>query len=475
MTENPKVFISYSWSNPMHEQWVLELAMELRNSAVDVILDKWDLKEGHDAVAFMEKMVTDPAINKVVIVTDEIYADKADGRSGGVGTETQIISKEVYDNQEQDKFVAVVAQKDDQGKPYLPTYYKSRIYIDLSEPNNYAENFDKLLRWIYNKPLYIKPELGKRPAFLDESEGISLGTTIAHKRAIVAIKENKPFAEGALDEYLSIFSENLEKFRLNDIKGEIDDAVVNNIEQFIPYRNEVIQIFFTIANYAPNAENISKLYRFFERLIPYMNKPEHITNWHEWDFDNYKFIIHELFLYAIAIFIKYERFEQANIFLTQDYYLPGNSYSGRDVMVNFTYFYKYMKSLEHRNKRLTLRRLSLRADILEQRSKSSGLELRYLMQADFVLFIRSEIDNSRWWPETLLYIGRIYGAFEIFARAESKTYFDKIKCLLNITQLSDLNNLLDDYKTNNKRLPRWEHHSFSPSFLLGYEQLAKKK
>ncbi len=123
----PKLFISYSWSDPTHEQWVVDLATELRDSGVDVILDKWDLKEGYDAVAFMEKMVTDPEIKKVAIITDETYAAKADGRAGGVGTETQIISKEVYDNQEQDKFVAVVSQKDEHDKPYLPIYYKSRI------------------------------------------------------------------------------------------------------------------------------------------------------------------------------------------------------------------------------------------------------------------------------------------------------------------------------------------------------------
>jgi hypothetical protein len=46
-----------------------------------VILDKWDLKEGHDAVAFMEKMVTDSEIKKVIIVTDQIYDCKADERS----------------------------------------------------------------------------------------------------------------------------------------------------------------------------------------------------------------------------------------------------------------------------------------------------------------------------------------------------------------------------------------------------------
>ncbi len=269
--ENPKLFISYSWSNPMHEQWVLGLATELRESGVEVILDKWDLKEGHDSVAFMEKMVTDPALEKVVIVSDEVYANKADGRAGGVGTETQIISKEIYDNQEQDKFVAVVAQKDEKGKPFLPTYYKSRIYIDLSEPDNYAENFETLLRWIYGKPLYVKPTLGNRPLFLDESEGISLGTTAAFKRAISAIKDNKPFASGAFDEYLLLFSENLEKFRLKDIEGEVDDAVIENIEKFVPYRNEAIHLFFAISQYSPTEDNVLKLHRFFESLVPYMH------------------------------------------------------------------------------------------------------------------------------------------------------------------------------------------------------------
>ncbi|WP_247681453.1 SEFIR domain-containing protein [Pectobacterium versatile] len=137
--ENPKLFISYSWSNPTHEQWVIDLANELTESGIHVILDKWDLKEGHDSVAFMEKMVTDPQITKVAIICDEIYASKADGRAGGVGTETQIISREVYENQEQGKFVAIISEKDSQGKAFLPTYYKSRIYIDLSEPDNYTD------------------------------------------------------------------------------------------------------------------------------------------------------------------------------------------------------------------------------------------------------------------------------------------------------------------------------------------------
>jgi len=80
----PKTFISYSWTSPEHEQWVLDLATQLRESGVDVIFDKWDLKEGDDAIAFMETIVTDESIEKVVLVLHKVYAKKADGRKGGV-------------------------------------------------------------------------------------------------------------------------------------------------------------------------------------------------------------------------------------------------------------------------------------------------------------------------------------------------------------------------------------------------------
>jgi len=476
--KNPKVFISYSWSSPQHEQWVINLATELRQAGVDVILDKWDLKEGHDAIAFMERMVTDPEIKKVIIVSDRVYAQKADSRRGGVGTETQIISKEIYDKVDQNKFVVVIAEKDENGRPYLPTYYKSRIYIDLSEPDSYTENFERLLRWIYDKPLYKKPELGNPPSFLSEGEQISLGTTVSFKRAIDAIKNGKSYSYGALDEYLETFSKNLEKFRIKDYDGEFDEAVIKNIEAFLPYRNEFIQLLLTIARYDSREEFIERLHRFFESLIPYMFRPEGVTSWRECDFDNFRFIIHELFLYAVAILVKLERFQQAAMFLSQRYYVSANSDYGRDVMVSFSIFRQYMESLEYRNRRLKLHRLSLRADLLKERCQAIGIDFRYLMQADFVLFIRADLYSEelsdRWWPETLLYLGHFPGPFEIFARAESKRYFEKIKCLFDIDSPDDFKQLLEEYKQGKRELPRWEFNSFNPALLLNIEKLATK-
>ena len=141
MGENkvPKVFISYAWTR---SDWALELAQRLAGHGVQVVFDKWDLKDGHDLNTFMEQMVTADDIDRVLIVSDQEYAEKADGRRGGVGTETQIISAEVYRNVRQEKFVAIVAEEDQDGNAYLPVYMKSRKYIDMSTNEVYEVGYE---------------------------------------------------------------------------------------------------------------------------------------------------------------------------------------------------------------------------------------------------------------------------------------------------------------------------------------------
>lgn len=474
----PKLFISYSWSSLAHEQWVLDLATEVSSSGVEVILDKWDLREGHDSVAFMEKMVTDASITKVLMICDQTYASKADGRAGGVGTETQIISREVYEKQTQDKFVAVVAEKDAAGKPYLPTYYKSRIYIDLSESDRYAEGFEKLLRWIFDKPIYVKPEIGKPPSFLTDSTAPLLGTSQLAKRVIEGLKNDKSYTRGAIDEYLSVFSSNLERFRLSGTDGEQDDRVVKSIEDFTPSRNEFLSILTTLSQYGSAVDYGARLHRFFESLIPYFNRPPDMNQWNECDCDNFKFVIHELFLYALAILMRGEHFDAVVLLLSQPYYVSGNSDQGKNATVTFAVFRDYLASFEVRNRRLASRRLSLRADLLEQRSKATGISFQHVMQADFICFLRADLSHGNsydnWYPETLVYAVRHHGPFEVFARSVSKSYLDRVLPLLGVTNLAEVNAQLDKYATDRKNIPRWDFQSFSPSVLLGIEQLGTR-
>jgi hypothetical protein len=272
-----------------------------------------------------------------------------------------------------------------------------------------------------------------------------------------------------------MFAENLEKFRITEKNGEFDELVIKNIEDFIPYRNEFIQLLITISKYSREEQTVNLLHIFFEQLIPYKYRPESAQSYSEWDYDNFKFIIHELFLYTMAIFLKYERFSYALHLMSQDYYARVPAEYGHNTMVSYEVFRSSLRSLEHRNKRLNLQRLSLQADLLKQRSHSTAIEFRYLMQADFVLFMRKSVEDSYIWrPDTLLYVEHFSRAFEIFARSASKTYFDKVKNLIRIESPRDLEPVFESYRQNKRKLPRWEFDSFDPSTLLGYSKLATK-
>lgn len=92
------------------------------SNTVDAVLDRWSLKEGHDIYSFMEEMVNADDIFRVLIICDKNYKGKADKREGGVGTETQIITPEIYSNQKQEEFIHIVVERDGDNKPYLPVF-----------------------------------------------------------------------------------------------------------------------------------------------------------------------------------------------------------------------------------------------------------------------------------------------------------------------------------------------------------------
>lgn len=420
-------------------------------------------------------MVTDPTINKVVIVCDKAYAEKADGRKGGVGTETQIISREVYERTDQGKFVAVVAERDDSDKPYLPTYYKSRIYIDLSESDRYSENFERLVRWIFDKPLYIKPEIGKPPSYVSEATSATLGTSALAKRAIDGIRNDRGYAKGALDEYLESFATNIERFRINTKDGQLDELIVNAIDALLPSRNEFLQVLNAFVQYAEPGSTAQVTHRFFETLLTYYTQPEDISSWNKDEFDHFKFFTHELFLYVLATYLRVEDFGTATFLLAQPYYLPKNIQQGGRTLASFTVIRSHLNSLSYRNKDRNLRRLSLHADLLEQRSKSSGLPFRHVMQSDFVCFMRAKLSaGDRWWPETLLYAAHHYGPFELFARAASMAHLTKVLPVLGVTSTVPIKAKLEEFISDPRSIPSWEWESFDPSTLMAFDQLGTK-
>ena len=165
---HPQVFISYSSSK---KEWVENLSTRLLADGVYTKVDILNLDYGNDVNVFMESIVNDKTIDYVLMICDKTYADKADARKGGVGSEAIIISSEIYGKIKQNKYIPVLVERDGDGKPYLPLFLKSCRFIDFSEEKEFETKYKELLRHIYKKSNSNKPQLGEQPKWLnDETE-----------------------------------------------------------------------------------------------------------------------------------------------------------------------------------------------------------------------------------------------------------------------------------------------------------------
>ncbi|WP_440705955.1 toll/interleukin-1 receptor domain-containing protein [Heyndrickxia oleronia] len=172
----PLVFISYCWTSDEHKEWVLKLAKRLvEESGVEVILDRWHGVVGHDRFHFMETSIK--KADKVLVICDENYCRKANNREGGVGTETLIITPEVYANTVQEKFIPI-ALAENKGEYLLPDFFRSRFALGMIKQEKFEEAYKELERLVWEEPLLKPPVRGKKPNF-DLSEESQIKSPIA--------------------------------------------------------------------------------------------------------------------------------------------------------------------------------------------------------------------------------------------------------------------------------------------------------
>jgi hypothetical protein len=408
-----------------------------------------------------------------------VYAEKADARRGGVGAESQIISAEVYARADQQKFVPVATEISEDGAPYLPSYLKGRIYIDMTNPASRYERFEQLVRWLFDKPLHQRPSLGKPPAFIVTPDAPQLGTTARFRMSIDAIRSGHRHTLPLFAEYLETFATNLEAFRIGPVSGQpFDDAVVASIESFMPYRDEFVDLLHAMAKYEPTIEVYDAVHSFFESVLLYKYPPEGRSAGREIEFDNYKFILHELFLYSFAVLLHNRRYEGARALMEQRYFIPaGRSTTQRERLVTFKRFRDYVRTLEEtRNERLKLGRLSVVADMLKQRSTRPDVTFLDLMQADFVLHLFSVLHfpDDKWFPGTLIYASHGGVSFELFARAISRRSFEHLKTLLNVSSRDELLTLFKQNAEGFGYHQMWEFDGINPLALMNAEKLANE-
>lgn len=138
-SRKPTVFVSYSWTPISNQETVFTLISQMRNDGIDVIYDKESLYPGQNINYFMEQALRDNKVDKIIVVCNKDYAEKANKRTGGVGHEAGIIISEIKSSPLQTRIIPVAVETDEDGNPFLPTALSEVFYIDLTRENGYSE------------------------------------------------------------------------------------------------------------------------------------------------------------------------------------------------------------------------------------------------------------------------------------------------------------------------------------------------
>ncbi|XMB86342.1 TIR domain-containing protein [Mycoplasmatota bacterium WC44] len=437
-----KVFISYSHSSDEHENKILEFAEQLSNDGIIVFLDKWDLSGGKDLNTYMEQKILEA--DKVIVACDKKYKEKANNRVGGAGTETLIISSDVYEAHDNTKYIPVIFEKDRDGNAYVPTYMKGRFYYDLSDDIQYPIGYEDIVRDLYEVPKYKRPKLGNAPKFITEHyiedsqsdlNGIySIGRVVRHKLDKI---NHIDLLSKFKCELFSVFDESLIP------SSEYNADIVNVVYDKIVSMEDVLITYCNLIELLVKEDELSdeSIKNFFEEITEYYekfakgeNSREHGKN------DHFLFIGAEFFVYTIMILRKYKKYSLISNLLKTKYYV---NVRGEGEFVPFTYINQYLKNFDYRKATIAKHRVSIHADLLVARANKTDYGSQMFIETELYLAFYSELNivvdegikKYKWWfPRThVLYEGTRF--FKELDKVKSNHY---------------LNLFLKEYDVNNK-------------------------
>lgn len=449
--KHPVVFLSYARTNSEHVENIVDFASKLRTHGIDAKMDEWDLKAGNDIYYFMENNIKRES-DKVLLILNKEFVEKANDRKSGVGTETQLLSKEVYDDVEQERIIPIVWECDEKGDPYLPTFLETRFYIDLSSDEKFGENYEKLLRILYDKPKNPKEELGPMPKWLDDTNKHYPKTNELVKRFSYSVehKPNKinPIMEDFYDEYYQYLKTFPLEFDSNDTETIVKE-IYKNLEEYQQLKND-FEDFTDILTKKGKYHDVD-----YGTLVEFLTKVHSLTfnsrnkeTINTYDIYKFEFILRELFLYLIAYGLKNKNYKMIAHLLHSPYYLTDeyNQENGtqhyveldirghRDIGDYMDYYYKNIDGKAYASPlgQLLISRLP------------NNLNSEYLIDADllccYVSFLnKEEYKNEFWFPYTYLYKGR-HSSFEMFRRLTSNSYFENVKEIFNVETIDEFKN-----------------------------------
>ncbi|OCQ94797.1 hypothetical protein BCD64_20435 [Nostoc sp. MBR 210] len=240
------------------------------------------------------------------------------------------------------------------------------------------------------------------------------------EQARIAVENFQPNQTILIRRFMTWLRDELDTLKPDFTKGGIrDDLLVQSIEQTKELVIEFANLSKIIA-ILNNSEAAREIYNQFELILERYNRPRDLSiSYRDIDSDFYKFIGHELFVSFFSFLIRENRWELIAELLEINIYVENPSkYSRESGLISFTYISQYVSLLEEdRKNRLNALRISLHADILNERHTQGELgkivPMQQFMDADCFLFLKSEFQDKKvatfhnWIPCTKVYMQQV--------------------------------------------------------------------
>ena len=478
----PKVFISYSWSSEQFKETVRIWADRLLKNGIGVVLDQYDLKPGDDMYAFMEQMVLDSSVTHVMIVCDKKYSSKANARNSGVGTESQIISSELYKKVKQNKFIPIFVEFDESGEPCIPVYLNSRLGIDFSSIEMVNRNWDELIRLLYNKPKLEKPALGEPPEHISDESNSTLNLGVLKSR-YVTLEQSIISESGQISfhrtKFLESCIETSDELRVRESPdtSSLGRRILTDCNRLKNVRNLIVDWLLLETSGEVTNDFVEDLINFLEKLIEQKEAPSILDSWQPHWFEAHVIFLYETFLYIVATLLKTRRYRLLHEIFFNDYLLPEIKRTSSDSFTKFTSFYgstEFLgKEISPPGKKFT----SPIAEMVHRQADRTDINFNSLIEAEMLIYLMSLIvSGAGWWYPGTVHYAKFNSIPNFFLKAEHRKGFEKLSIVTGVNDSTTLKNRVAEVMERQQFPYSFVHnHGFGLEYILNIDKLNSKQ
>ena len=298
-----------------------------------------------------------------------------------------------------------------------------------------------------------------------------------------ALESNQRKSAICVDDFFEEFVRDIAQYQVphdNNFNVSVD-KINESIEALLAPRDAALEVVSRIIRFVESDESARVLRRLFESLYR-LTLPKIDVRRNEYEADSIRFFINEMFIYAVSIALKHEKFDFVAKLLDSPFYIESSEdLHMDDPRVDYGSFSMRSKSLENRRSDIG----SVQADYLKNRCNSRFSTFRELLQADFVLHLCGELRNNKsrlvfWWLNTWPHQDPhwLQHPYEIFVRAESDEYFRRMVPLFS--GVEGVRTLIQRIQSGEDSFSKTlsganiRSYQFTPLVLMNHEALIKR-